>query len=399
MKWVKRILLALVVMLVLGALVYGFLPKPVAAEQAGAAKGDLLITIDGEARTRVRDRFTVYAPVGGTMERVTLKPGDAVQPGSVVTTLQAHESPLLDPRSLSAAKSRVQSAQAALERAHSEEVVAQARLALSEKELENLTKLEFDPKTGARRSLVPQERLDAAALNRDAAAAAVNSARFAQQAATYDLAAAEAVVAPREPGRAESAQVLSPVAGKVLRVMRDSAGPVLAGEALVEIGNPSSIEVVADLLSRDAVRASPGMEVVLDRWGGAPLQGRVRLVEPFGFTKFSALGVEEQRVNVVIDIVSPPAEFAALGDGFRVEARLVLLRVRNAIKVPDGAVFRTTDGHAVFVVERGKAVRREVEIGERNGIEAEVINGLKPGESVVVHPGDAVRDGVQVTEP
>lgn len=399
MKWVKRIVLVVVALAVLAALVYGFMPKPVAAEQANAARGDLLITIDAEARTRVRDRFVVYAPVSGTMARVALKVGDSVEPGKAITLLRAAESPLLDSRALAAAESRVQAAQSALELAQSEELAAAARLALAVKELENLTKLEFDAKTGKHRELVPQERLDAAALNRDAAKASVNSAGFAAQAAAYDLAAAQAALQPRTGNAAEMLTVSSPVKGRVLRVLRESAGPVMAGEPLLEVGDPAALEIVADMLSRDAVRVAPGMEVLLERWGGATLSGKVRFAEPFGFTKFSALGVEEQRVNVLIDITSPPAEFAALGDGYRVEVRVVLLRATNVLKVPDGAVIRTTDGYAVFVIERGRAVRRNVAIGERNGIEAEVLEGLKPGETVIVHPGDDISDGVQVTEP
>lgn len=392
MKWLYRALMIVVALAIVALVAYGFMPKPVDAETAKVTRGDLLVTIDNESRTRVRDRYTIAAHIAAEMGRITLKPGDAVAAGQQLTILTPLPPQPLDARALAEVKARILAAQQRALAAESAVTAADAEHKFAIKEHERLKGL------GEKR-LVSEEAVHAADTRRAAAEATLQSAQFSKAAAGHDLEMARsALVFSNQGADLTAIPVVSPVAGKVLRVYRESAGAVMPGELLIEIGNPASLEVVADVLSRDAVRIKPGMRVRIERWGGeGALKGRVRVIEPSGFTKLSALGVEEQRVNVVIDFDEPAQKWAALGDGYRVESRVILVERLQTLKVLVGALFNTEDGPALFQVRDGVAHELQVKVGVRNGLEAEVLSGLNEGDEVIVHPGDNVKDGVEIT--
>jgi HlyD family secretion protein len=391
MKWLKRALLIGFGVAVLAAIVYGFLPRPQVVELATASRGDLQVTIDEEGRTRVKDRFTLFAPVPGNLARITLRAGDAVTAGQTLATLHPFALAPLDARARAESGARVEAASARLESAAAAVTAAHAQHEFAAGEHARLQRLLPDR--------ISQEAVDAARTRETSAAAALQSARFQQRASEFELQMARAALIDRDDhGARDALEIHAPVSGAVLRVMRESEGAVAAGEPLIEIGDLASLEVIADLLSRQAVRVRPGMNALIERWGGeGALRGRVRLVEPSGFTKISALGVEEQRVNLLLDFEDGQEGRQDLGDGFRVELRIIISERHNALKVPAGAAFSVPGGHAVFAVESGRARQRRVRIGERTGLEVEVLDGLKEGERVIVHPADSITDGVAVT--
>ncbi|MBL7031926.1 MAG: efflux RND transporter periplasmic adaptor subunit [Nitrospira sp.] len=274
-------------------------------------------------------------------------------------------------------------------------LAAKADSEFTQKELERVRALHKD-------GLVSQEKLDAAdaeALSREAA---LRSSEFSIEVAQYELEAANTALkysAALDPAEhTEKVMIKSPVNGYVLKVNHESEGVVQAGETLVEIGNPKMLEVEVDVLSADAVRIRPGTHVLFQRWGGdKPLKGKVRVVEPTGFTKISALGVEEQRVLVISDIVSPPEEWRQLGDGYRVEAGFILWEAEEVLQVPSSALFRYEDGWAVFVMKNKKALLRKVSLGRRNGLNAQVVSGLTAGDTVITHPDSSIEDNTSVT--
>ncbi|MCA8914287.1 MAG: efflux RND transporter periplasmic adaptor subunit [Planctomycetes bacterium] len=393
LKWVKRGALIVAGLLILVAIGYALTPKPVASEFARATRGNIRVTVDQEARTRVKDRFTITAPVSAMMSRISLKAGDIVEVGMLITVLSPSQPMLLDARSKAEAEANIRAAEATQSQAQSNVEAAQAQLDLATKEHARMQSL-------LKGSHVSQEDVDAAATKESAARAALDSATFGRQAADFRVTMARAALVENNEGTdLPGIEIRSPVAGRVLKVYRESAGAVMPGEMLLELGDPASLEVVADVLSSDAVRARPGMPVSIERWGGnAPLDGSVRMVEPAGFTKISSLGVEEQRVNVIIDFGSGRENWQQLGDAFRVEARLILLEVKDVVKVPTGALFVVPEGDALFVVSDGKATQRVVKIGARNGLEAEVKSGLNEGDTVIVHPSDDIEEGTRVKE-
>ncbi|MCU0976264.1 MAG: efflux RND transporter periplasmic adaptor subunit [Steroidobacteraceae bacterium] len=380
--------------LVLAALTFGFWPRAVPVETAEAARRPLAITVEEEARTRVKERYVVHAPVAGLMRRIDLEVGDAAPLGAVIASLDPTLPAVLDPRGRAEAEARVAAARAELERreAGARQAEAEAQLAASE-----FTRIEGL----LGRGLVSQREFDQAQASLRAREAGKRAADSAVDVGRYELEAARAVLrytAGAEGGRPVGTVALrSPVDGVVLKLHQESAGVVSAGQPLIEVGDPAGLEVECEVLSRDAVRIAPGGRVLLERWGGdTPLEGVVRLVEPTGFTKISALGVEEQRVRVIVDITSPPAEWQRLGDGYRVEARFVVWERQDVLTVPTSALFRRDGGHAVFVVERGRARVRTVVPGHGSGLLTEIAEGIAAGERVVVHPGESVADGVRV---
>lgn len=393
MKWIKRGIMIAVGLAIVAGIAWGFVPQPVPSEFATAVEGHLRVTIDEEGITRVKDRFVVTSPLNGTVDRIELEVGDVVEAGDVITTLRPSEPQPLDARALKRAEAQVSEAEAALKQSEAGVRSAKVEFDFAARELERLRGL-------AEGNRISQEQVDAAETRRDATEAALDSARFARQAAEYRVEAARAaLIAGNDDAELAAMPIRSPVDGRVLRVFREHEGAVQAGESLVEVGNPRSLEIVTDLLSRDAVRVRPGMEVRIERWGGGEtLEGEVRAIEPVGRTEISALGVEEQRVNVIVDFTSGPETWSRLGDGYRVEARVVVVERPNVVKVPGSAIFNTADGPALFKVSGGRAQLVQVEIGERTGIEAEVREGASPGETVIVHPGDDVKDGTPVEE-
>jgi HlyD family secretion protein len=381
-------------LLVVAGLIYGFMPRPLAVDLAEVIRGPLTVTIVEEGRTRVIDRFVLSAPVAGFARRVELDVGDPIFRGDRVLILEPLRSDVLDPRRRAEAEARVAAARAALHGAEQKVAAAAADAEFTAAELARKERLRAE-------RTISEDELDRARASARAAAATLRSAEFAVDVARYDLEAAETALeysAALGAGDApETVSVIAPVSGRVLRLVRESEGVVAAGEPLVEIGDPRALEVAVDVLSADAVRLAPGTRVRLLRWGGAgALDAVVRVVEPTGFTKISALGVEEQRVWVICDIVSPANEWERLGDGYRVEAEFILWQDDNVLKIPSSAMFRTGDGWAVYVLRDGRARLRSVEAGRQAGLETQILAGLEAGEQVITHPGDQVADGRRI---
>jgi len=384
----------------------GMRPQPVAVETAAIALGPLRVTVEEEGKTRLRSRYAITAPVAGYMPRILLKAGDSVRAGATVTVLDPPRPVVLDARTRDQGNARVAATEAALTVAQSRVATQAENIRVLRAELEywrqqqtreeGLRKSGDLPAARVERTVTDLRRAEASML---AGERMLATAKVEVDAARAEVSSARAAV--RETAGAATGEripVIAPAGGRVIRVVRESEGVVVPGEALIEIGDARAIEIVVEVLSADAVKITPGMKVLLDRWGGAStLEARVRVVEPGGFTKVSALGVEEQRVRVVADLVSPEAEWAALGDGYRVEAGFVLWESARVLQASANALFRAGNGWAVFVVEAGVARRREVQVGHRSGVSAEITGGLKEGDIVIAHPDETVADGKAVT--
>lgn len=391
----RKIYIALGVLALVAFLVYAFQPQPIPADFAGVERGTLEVTLDEEGETRVRERYVVSAPVAGRILRIELEPGDPVVADvTVLATFQPTAPTLLDSRSRAEGEARVRAARAARGQAKAELERARAELEFAEAELKRNLQLAED-------EIVSRERLDSAELNLKTRQRAVDAAEFRVETTEHELEQVQATLRRTGSGTGdlEPMVMTSPVDGVVLSRRRESESVVPAGEPLLEVADPSQLEIVSDFLSTDAVQIDPGDPVYIEQWGGeGRLEGTVRRVEPSGFTKISALGVEEQRVNVIIDFADPQEAWEALGDGYRVEVRVVIWRGDDVLKVPTSALFRHADGWAVFAAPGDKAQLTPVEIGRRNGLNAEVKSGLSEGDRLVVHPSDEVEDGVAVEE-
>lgn len=392
----RRILVIVVSVAVVLAVVYGFMPKPVQVDAIAAKKGPMRVTVDEEGKTRVRDRFVISAPVAGYLRRVELDVGDSAAKGQVVAELEPLRSTVLDPRSRAEALAALSASQAALNAAKENARSAAASEDYAQKNLERQKKL-YDSGYVAKDSL---DQADADAkrteANRLAADARVRSARADVERAQSTLghSAAEGAV-----DRSRIVPVRAPVDGSVLKVHHESEGVVNAGEPVIDIGDPRKLEVKVEVLSADAVAIRPGSTVYFERWGGeAPLAGTVRTVEPEAFTKVSSLGVEEQRVLVIADITSLPEEWKRLGDGYRVEASFIIWEGKDVLQVPASSLFRKGEGWAVFVIDGGRARTRSIKVGHRNGLIAEIMEGLSEKDTVISHPDDRVSDGVRVRQ-
>jgi HlyD family secretion protein len=350
-----------------------------------------VVTIDEEGTTRVRERFVVSAPVAGRVLRIELEPGDRVKRGQIVASVRAEIPPLLDPRARAEGEAAVEAARASLGRAKAESERARATLQLARRDLERYKDL-------ARDGLTTAQAVEAREAEVKTAQESVNAAEYAVRAAESELQRGQARLTPSTPDRSGRVfTVTSPTDGVVLKRLHESESIVPPGEALLEIGNPEQLEIVSDLLSTDAVRVKPGARVLVEQWGGdKTLDAKVRRVEPSGFTKISALGVEEQRVNVLLDLVEPAAAFAALGDGYRVGVRIVTWEGADVLKLPTAALFRHGSDWAVYVFADGRAVRTPVTIAHQTAQEAEVVSGVREGDVVVLHPGDALTDNARV---
>lgn len=366
-------------------------PRPVQVELAVTQTGPLTVSVLEEGKTRIRHRYVVAAPIAGMLERIALRAGDRLEAGkTVLATIQPTPAGFLDPRSQAEAEARVQMAEAAQRQRQAQLERAQAALEMAEKEKTRVTRLQKD---GA----VSLRELDQAANLVEVLMREVRAAEFALEVSVFEIAQARA--AARQAGTltdetSEPITLLAPVSGFVLNVLEESARPVTPGLALLEVGDPADLEAEIEMLSGDAVAVHPGAEVSIEQWGGErPLRGKVTMVEPGGFTKFSALGVEEQRVKVRVDFVDPIPPDRTLGDRFRVEARIVTWHGESVLQVPAGALFRRGNDWMAFVYEHGRARATKVDIGRHNGVAAEVLSGLSPGQQVILHPPDAVADG------
>jgi HlyD family secretion protein len=389
-EWRRRIVIGAIALLVAAGVAYGFRPQPIEVDTAVVRRGPLQVAIEQEGRTRVVDRYVVTAPVAGFARRITLDPGDTVAQGATLAELEPARADPLDARQRAQASARVGAAAATVQADVQRAGAAASAAALAQNEF---LRIEALRKTGY---------ATAADLDRSASAAAravadLRSAVFAVATARHELAAAQTALQYAGTAGGAPLPVRSPVAASVLRIPHKSEGPVAAGQALIEIGDPRTLEVEVDLLSADAVRVHPGTAVLLERWGGpGALKGVVRVVEPSGFTKVSALGVEEQRVWVIVALTSPPPEWQRLGDAYRVEARLIVWEAKDVLQLPASALFRDGDGWAAFVVEQGKARKRQVRVGQGNGLQTELVSGIAAGAKVLVHPDDRIHDGVGV---
>jgi HlyD family secretion protein len=383
---------------VIAALAWAFAPQPVMVEVARVASGRFEQTIDEDGKTRVRERYVVSAPLAGRVRRVTLKAGDAVARGDVVAVMQPAAPPLIDARAGRELEERVGAAAAAFARARTAVEHARAALAQNRADAQRTQKL-------AAQGFVSPAQLERDELKVTLSAREAEAADFERHAAEHQLELARAALTRSRQGwnierggGVEQFDIRAPVAGRVLRVAQESEAVVALGAALLEIGDPADLEVVVDVLSGDALQIAPGQPVILERQGSAlaALAGRVRRVEPAAFTKVSALGVEEQRVNVLIDIASDRAQWQTLGDAYRVDARIVVHRVENSITAPVAALFRDGARWAVFVADGNVARKRLIETSRRNARDALVEKGLAAGELVIVYPGDSLRDGATI---
>lgn len=376
----------------LALIVWGLWPKPVVVETGTVARGPLTVHVAEEGKTRIRNRYLIAAPVAGNMRRVTLKPGDPVEAGvTVLTAIDPAPAPLLDPRARLQAEAVVSQVEASRQRASEALTAARAALSLAEAERERVRSVKKDGTI----SDSDRDRIEADAAVK---AAEVRAAEFARQVIDHELAQARAALERPETATAGNlVQITSPVSGRVLHVMQESETVVTPGMAILEIGDPSDLEIEAEILSRDAVAIRPGDPVEIEQWGGeTTLTARVRRVEPAAFTKISALGVEEQRVIVLCDLIDPPESSRVLGDRFRVEVRVAVWHDDDVLLAPAGALFRRGNAWHTFVYRNGRAALAAIEAGRTDGRQTQILGGLEKGDRLLLHPPDTVDNGTRV---
>lgn len=396
-RWAGIAVFALVLCL---ALFLALRKPPISVDYGEVSEGPLIITIDEDGETRVREVYVVSAPVTGRLLRITQDVGDPVSAGeTVLATIQPSEPTFLDIRSQSEAEAQIRSSEATLSLAQAEVERATAERDFAQNELKRMETL-FQTQT------VAEAAVDRARMQFSSARAALASAQAAVDVADHELERAQAMlISPQDlpmdgiDERCCTVDVRSPITGRLLRLIEKSEAVLPAGAPLLEVGNPQELEIVVDLLSSDAVRVKPSASVSITDWGGGEvLTGRVRRIEPFGFTKISALGVEEQRVNVIIDFMEPNDIPEALGHGFRVEVKIEEWRTENSIRIPEAALFRQGDDWSAFIVQDGVAEQRLVSIGRSNGDHAQVIDGIEAGEIVILYPSEKIESGMRVKE-
>ena len=430
--FIRRLILFAFVAAIAGVIGYGMWPAPLEADLAKVGRGSVRETVDQDGKTRIRERYIVSAPLAGRLLRIGLDPGDPVEAGeTLLASIEPRDPELLDARALLQAEANVKATEARLRRMtpmleesiankefadadlqRAREARSRNAAAVTNSEIENKEML-----ARTREAMVRSARhaLEIAQFELDQARAALVRSKPPEENGSIPPPAAASEPPPAPTAAATAASlpasgapypapddswhfnIRSPVNGRVLRVFQESSAVVTPGTNLLEIGDPRDLEVEIDVLSRDAVKIVRGAEVLLEHWGGGrPLAGRVRLVEPSGFTKISTLGVEEQRVNVIVDLIDPPDDRRSLGDGFRVEARIVVAEADDVLKAPTSALYRAGDDWAVYRVEEGIARQRIIKVGLQNGLEAEIVEGLDEGDEVVTHPGDNIVEGVAV---
>ena len=392
----KRIVIwAVVTGMIVIALTISFVPRPVMVDLVDVQPGPLIVTLDEEGETRVHDVYTLSAPVAGRVQRIDRHVGDPVAANeTVLAQIEPGDPSLLDPRSEAQARAAIQAAEAARDLAAAAVKDAEAQYEFARSEYARMQELIVE-------GSISKRDLDSADRDHKARRAGLDTARAALQVRNYELELARAqLVSPRETQASredcDCIPITSPVSGRILQIADRSERVVREGDTLMQIGDPNNLEIVVDYLSMDAVRIEAGQRVIIDNWGGDRLlEGRVRLVEPFGFLKISALGIEEQRVNVIIDFTTDEG-WERLGHGYQVESRVVLSEASDVLAVPLTALFRDGEHWAVFVDDGGRARLQHVETGQRDGVIAEIINGLESGDRVIAHPSDRVVDGVRI---
>ena len=391
--WRRRLPLFGGVLLV-ALIVVGLWPRAVPVEAGAVTRGPLVVTVDEEGMTRVKNRYVVSAPVAGQLRRIDWKAGANVEAGkTVLATLEASGADFLDARSQAQAEARVRTAEAARDAARAQRERAAAAAKMFTADLGRLKQL-FAQK------VVSAQEFDAAQMRASTTQQDERAAEFAFKVAEFELQQAQALLSrgtSADTTAAEPMVITSPVSGRILRVLQESARIVPGGFPLLEVGDPTDLEVRIEVLSRDGVAIVPGARVMLELWGGsAPLAARVRHVEPSAFTKISALGVEEQRVYVIADFTDAFERRSTLGDNYRVEARIVAWENADALRAPAGALFQRGGDWQSFVVEGGRARLRALKVGRGNGVQTEILGGVPEGARVIVYPGDKVADGTRV---
>ncbi len=392
LKW----LVPLVV--VVGLVLSAFRPKPVEVDLGTVARGFMQVTVDDDGETRVRERYTISAPLAGRLLRLGLDPGDKVKQGDILATIDPGAPNLLDPRARAQAEALVKAAEAAMER-------AQSQLDMSKTDAVQLEKAYLRDKILHDKGNIADAKFEQSERAHFAAQHSNSAAQSAVEMARFELEQAEAALLrfddDASAGGEETLEtdwsfsIHSPIDAEVLRVHEESTRMLPSGTPLLELGNPKDLEMRIDVLSQDAVKIEPGQKVIVEHWGGdAALTGRVRLVEPSAYTKVSALGVEEQRVNVIADF--EPENGSSLGDGYRIEARIVVWEKKDALQVPAGALFRIGENWGVYRADGKRARLIPIEIGRNNGEVAEVLSGLNAKDRVILHPGDRVEDGAMI---
>jgi HlyD family secretion protein len=401
LKLVKRFSWYIVGAIVLAAIVFAFIPKSVEVDVAQVDRGPMRVTVDQDGKTRVKERYVISAPLMGRLIRVNLKAGDAVEAGrTTIASIVPTPPELLDARAYDEAEARVRAAEASLLQAEPMIVRATARRDQAIVDLNRAKQMAVN-------SVASPDELDQKSLAVSVNEAELKAAVFARDVARFQLEQAKAALARTAvgattmPSTADESvfQIISPITGYVLRVWQESEATVNAGTQLLEVGDIGELEAVIDVLSRDAVNVRPGAPVLLERWGGGePLRGRVRRVEPSGFTKISALGVEEQRVNVIVDFTDDLGARQTLGDGYRVDARIVTWERPDVLKMPVGALFRNSQDWSCYAIHDGRAVEHKLQLGRMNADEAEVLDGLSDRDVVIMHPSDKIKNDVAVVE-
>jgi len=387
MPW-RKALYGIAILALVALTVVVLLPAPIPVDVAPVDKGALRVTVDDQGETRSHDRFVVVAPVAGRLTRITLHDGDAVAQGQVIAQI----APLpMSTREHEEQSARVASAEAIQREAEERVRHAEADLAQAKRELQRVEKL-------LSAGVVSTQAAEQARNLAETGANEAEAARFRARSAAAEVQVARSGLLGAQAERAQVGalvKILSPVAGRILRIPDPSERVVAAGTTLLAIGDLRRLEVVIELLSSEAMKVQARMPVLVEGGGGSePLRARVRVVEPYAVTKVSALGIEEKRVNVIADFVDPPG---ALGDGFRITARIVIWSADSVLKVPTSALFRCAQDWCAFSIENERAKRRTVEVGHRNALEAEVVQGLNAGELVIRHPGNQITEGSRVT--
>ncbi|MCF6215075.1 MAG: HlyD family efflux transporter periplasmic adaptor subunit [Emcibacter sp.] len=397
LKKIKILVKSGIGILLLALLVYAFIPKAEKVDLQGVKRGDLLITLEGEGKTRIRDIYVVSAPIEGRVMRIESEPGDRVVAGeTIIANMTPADPRFLDKRSETQARADVQGAVAAKGLAASKVDRARAGLEFAVAEYNRSEEL-------FKNGNISIARLEQAELQLKMRKAEVATAQADLKVMESRLIAAEAQLV--QPGEIDNDDIKgrcvvcvhAPVDGIMLRILHESEGVVPVGTPLVEVGNPQDLEIVIEMLSRDAVRVRPGNIALIKRWGGTEdIRAQVRIVEPSGYTKISALGVEEQRVNVILDFIDPIEKWQTLGNAFRVEAAIIVDKAVDVIYVPISALFRENEIWATFVVRKGRAELQPVTVGRKNDRDAEISGGLMASDKVIIHPGNNVADGIRV---
>lgn len=373
---------------------FALFPKPIEVESATASLGPLRVTVQEDGKTRIREKYVVSAPVAGRVSRIELKPGDRCYEQTLLAVILPSDPTMLDARSRAEAEARVQAAEAAKLRAASSEEQARIQHELNQTKLARAESL-------LPSNAIARDEYDVLKAQTMASAQAVITAKFESEIAQYELEMTQAAVKqfsqPPDEQPAAPFEIFAPIEGKVLRVFEESSTVVSVGEPLLELGDPQNLEIEIDVLSTDAVRIQPGAELTIEHWGGStPLSGSVRVIEPAAFTKISSLGVEEQRVNIIADITEPPERTAALGDGYRVEARITVSQLAQALLIPNSALFRHQRQWHVLTIVDGRAQLQRVSIGLQNESHTQITAGLQAGDRVIVYPSDKLKPGSAV---